>query len=79
MAKKKAPKGVSKKAVKKLNKMRGKPVSKRFGKAVMKDDPKKPGRKIGYATVSKTKLPKMGKRKVGKGASPQAKRSAKRK
>jgi hypothetical protein len=71
----KSPKGVSKKAVKKLNENRTKPVNKRYGKTVMKEDPSKPGRKIGYATTAKTKLPKMGKRKVGKGASKQAKKS----
>ena len=57
----KNPRGVSKKAVKQLNKARNKPVSKRFGKTVMKDDPNKPGRKVGYASLATTKLPTKGK------------------
>ena len=55
---KKPPKGFSKKAVKAVNKSRKTPVTKRHNKTVMKDDPSKPGRKVGYVSVSKTKLPK---------------------
>ena len=57
MRKSKSNKGASKKAAKSLNEQRKKAPSKRYGVAVMKDDPRKPGRKIGYATTSKTKLP----------------------
>jgi hypothetical protein len=66
---------VSKKAGKQLKKTIGKPVSKRYGKAVMIQDPKNPNRKIGYKTTKKTTLPPSKKRKVGKGASMQAKKS----
>ena len=51
------PTKVSKKAIKQYKKLRDKPVTKRYGKAVMKDDPNKPGRRIGYATTTKTELP----------------------
>ncbi len=70
-------KGVSKKAVKQLKKRMEKPVSKRHGKAVMKEDPNKPGRKIGYATVTETKLPKYHKPKMKKSAA--SKKSTQRK
>lgn len=63
---KKSPKGVSKKAVKQLNKNRKKAPSKLYGKTVMKEDKRKPGRKVGYATVSKTKLPDYKPRKTKK-------------
>jgi hypothetical protein len=66
-----------KKKVAAVKKMMALP-KKRYGKTVMVSDPKKPGRKVGYASVSKTTLPKMKKRKVGKGASPQAKKSARK-
>jgi len=69
--------GVSKKAVKQLKKRMGKPVSKVHGKAVMVDDPNKPGRKVGYATVTKTTLPKYHKRKIKK--SPASKKSTQKK
>lgn len=62
----KSPKGVSKKAVRQLKKQ--KIPAKQHGKAVMVDDPKKPGRKVGYATVTKTKLPKYHKPKMKKAA-----------
>lgn len=68
-------KGVSKKAVKQLKKNMKKAPSKMYGKAVMKDDPKKAGRKTGYATVSKTKLPDYKPRKTKKSAA--SKRSTK--
>jgi hypothetical protein len=61
--KKKAPKGASKKAAKQLNKMAKSAPSKRYGKAVMKEDTRKPGRKMGYATTASTKLPKYNPRK----------------
>lgn len=64
----KSPKGVSKKAVRQLKKRMGKPTPKLHGKPVMKEDPKKPGRKIGYATVTKTELPKYHKPKMKKAA-----------
>lgn len=54
----KSRKGFSKKAAKQVNEGRKKAVTKRHGKTVMKEDPSKPGRKVGYASVSKTKLPK---------------------
>lgn len=57
-------KGFSKKAVRQLKKRMGKAPTKLHGKAVMRDDPKKPGRKIGYATVTKTTLPKYHKPKM---------------
>ena len=64
----KSPKGASKKAVKQLKKTMGKAPTKLHGKAVMREDPKKPGRKIGYATVTKTTLPKYHKPKMKKAA-----------
>ena len=66
----------AKKNAKKLNASRGKAVSKRFGKTVMKSTSST--RSVGYASTAKTKLPKMGTRKVGKGASSQAKRASRR-
>ena len=57
-------KGFSKKAVRALNKRRRTPTTKLYGKAVMKDDPDKPGRRIGYATTAETELPKFKPRKL---------------
>lgn len=59
-------KGASKKAANQLNKQRKKAPSKKYGQPTMKDDPSKPGRKIGYATTSKTKLPDYKPRKTKK-------------
>ncbi|KKN04150.1 hypothetical protein LCGC14_1100360 [marine sediment metagenome] len=50
-------KKVSKKAVKKLKENAKKAPARQYGKAVMKDDPKKAGRKMGYADPGKTNLP----------------------
>ena len=58
--------GFSKKAVKQLNERKA--PAKAHGKPVMKDDPRKPGRKMGYATVTKTELPKYHKPKMKKAA-----------
>jgi hypothetical protein len=69
---------VSKKGKKQLKKLMTNPPQKVHGKAVMKDDPRKPGRKIGYATVSKTKLPDY-KYKKKRATSTASKRSTKRK
>jgi hypothetical protein len=62
---------VSKKAGKAEQAARGTAVTKRFGKPVMKQDPKNPNRKFGYATVAKTQLPdyKPKKKKPTKAAS----------
>lgn len=68
MAKRKDPKGASKKAARQLKKTRETPPAKLHGKPVMKDDPRKPGRKMGYATVTKTVLPKYHKPKMKKAA-----------
>lgn len=54
-------KRANKRAAKAVNKSNRTPTTKRYGKAVMKNDPDKPGRKIGYATTKKTVLPKRGK------------------
>ena len=53
----KGSKGVSKKAVKQIKERAKKAPSRQYGKAVMKDDPKKAGRKTGYADPGKTNLP----------------------
>ena len=50
-------KSVSKKAVKQLKKNSKKAPSRQYGKAVMKKDPRKPGREMGYNDPGKTKLP----------------------
>ncbi len=56
-------KKVSKKAVKQLNENAKKAPSRQFGKAVMRDDPRKAGRKTGYAEPGQTKLPAYGYKK----------------
>lgn len=75
---KKHKSGVSKKAGKQLKKNMKKAPAKRYGVAVMKDDPRTPGRKVGYATVSKTKLPDY-KYKKKKATSVASKRSTRKK
>jgi hypothetical protein len=72
----KAKKRAAKRSAKATNKKAGQATSKMYGKTVQKDVGG--GRTIGYATVAKTKLPKSGTRKVGKGASSQAKRSSRK-
>ena len=69
----KAKKRAAKSASKQLNKKRNVATSKQFGKTVQKSQGKE-GRTIGYATVTKTKLPKSGKVRTGTG-SKQHKRS----
>ena len=50
-------KKASKKAVKQLKESAKKAPSRQYGKAVMKDDPRKSGRKMGYADPGKSNLP----------------------
>ena len=50
-------KKVSKKAVKQIKENMKKAPSRQYGKAMMKDDPRKAGRKTGYADPGKTNLP----------------------
>jgi len=71
-------KGFSKKAAKQLNEMNDKVPSKLYGEPVMEQDPDNPNATMGYATVTKTKLPKMQKMKTKDRASKQAKNAAKR-
>ncbi len=63
MGKKRIPTGASKKAAKQLNKRRDNPGTKVHGKSIMTDDPRKPGRKMGYVE-KKTELPKYHKPKM---------------
>lgn len=60
----KAPKGFSRKAAKAVNKKRNSATSKLHGKTVMTEDKRKPGRKMGYASTAKTKLPKYSPKKL---------------
>lgn len=69
---------MSKKGKKHLRKVMTTPPSKLHGKAVMRDDPREPGRKYGYATVAKTELPDY-KYKKKKSKSVASKRSTNRK
>jgi len=50
-------KRANKRAAAAVNKRKQTPTTKRHGQAVMKDDPKKAGRKIGYGNTKKTVLP----------------------
>ena len=71
-----AKKKAAKKAVKKINESNKSAVSKRHGKVVQKQV--SPTKTIGYATTTRTTLPKSRTRKVGRGASMQAKKSQRR-
>jgi len=66
------------KAAKALNKSAKKAPSRQHGKPVMKDDPRKPGRKMGYATAESGMKAKY-KYKKKKATSTASKRSTRKK
>ncbi len=70
--------GVSKKAGKQLKKARKKAPSRQFGKPIMKDDPRKSGRKMGYADAG-TGMKAKYKYKKKKATSTASKRSTRKK